>query len=446
MAHIAICTSKLKGLLYASFELARRLESEGHSITFLCPIDVKNLIENEGFKFLEVPPIKFWYKPNAVKKNSWKERFKTHFTSRDLEFETLKKELHIPVYVETLKKIKPDLVICDMQLHEIIFATYGLKIPLKLLSPWFCMRRIASLPSIESSIIPIKNSIKSTIEIEKYWLKLKAKIYLRYISDILTFRNYRRSILKKNAKSIGFDTKNLILRNFPSHFIYNKLPVLTLTLKEMEFEHKQPNNLTYLGLMVYKKRIDKGYPEVDKKRLNKLFEAKTNQNKKLIYCGMGSMIKGNIPFLNKLFDAIRNNSDLIMIVSLGGHLSEKDFSNIPNNIHLFKWVSQPKLLKHIDCCINHAGINTINECIINKVPMLIYSWHMADQDGNAARMKYHGVAIVRQMEQDNEEAIRASINSLLSEQNIYSQNLEKFYKIHKEYQAKNLTQILGINA
>ncbi|MFS4481477.1 glycosyltransferase [Hyunsoonleella sp. 2307UL5-6] len=446
MAHIAICTSKLKGLLYASFELARRLESEGHSITFLCPIDVKNLIENEGFKFLEVPPIKFWYKPNAVKKNSWKERFKTHFTSRDLGFETLKKELHIPVYIETLKKIKPDLVICDMQLHEIIFAAYGLKIPLKLLSPWFCMRKIAGLPSIKSPIIPIKNSIKSTIEIEKYWLKLKAKIYLRYISDILTFRNYRRSILKKYAKSVGFNTKHLILRNFPSHFIYNKLPILTLTLKEMEFPHKNPDNLIYLGLMVYQNRIDANYPENDRFRLNQLIEAKIKDNKKLIYCGMGSMEKGDLPFLNKLLEAVGNNSEWILIVSLGGLLTKNELYTIPDNVQLFNWVSQPELLKHVDCCINHAGINTINECIINKTPMLIYSWHRVDKDGTAARMKYYKIALVREKENDTPEDIKTAITTLLTKENMYSQNLEKFYKIQKEYQAKKLTPVLGINA
>lgn len=443
MAQIAICTSKLKGLLYASFELASRLESEGHSVTFLCPIDVKDLIEEEGFKFNEVPNIKFWYKPNAIKSNTWIERFKTHFSSKELDYDTLKNELHIPIYINTLQKLKPDLVLCDMQLHEIIFVTIGLKLPIQLLSPWFCMRRISGLPPIRSNIAPSHNSIRTYFEIEKFWFKLKAKIYIRYFSDILTFRNYRRHVLKKYAKEVGFSTKKLILRNFPSHFIYNSLPILTLTMKEMEFPHKSPSNLKYLGLMVYENRIDKGYPQVDKVRLSKLFDAKTKEGKKLIYCGMGSMEKGDIPFLNKLFESVKDKSEWILIVSLGNLLCDNDFSYIPRNVHLFNWVSQPQLIKQMDCCVNHAGINTINECIHFKVPMLVYSGKKFDQNGCAARVHYHKLGLMGDKDHDSSVQIEEKINTIFNDKS-FQNNINAFNDFYRKYQKNSLTELLKI--
>jgi UDP:flavonoid glycosyltransferase YjiC (YdhE family) len=445
MAHIVISTSKLKGLLFASFEMASRLISEGHTISYMCPLAVKDEIENEGFHFIEVPEMNQNYRPNIVRTGSWIKKFKLHLLSDETGYENVKNALNIPNYKNALITLKPDLILCDMELQEIILTAFHLKIPIKLISPFFNLKHISGLPSIRCNIIPNQGISGSKIGIHFSWLKFKCKIYGRYFLNIFTFRHYRRHTLKKYAREVGFPVKELIARNFPTYFLYNNLTTLSMTIQEMDFPHKAPSNFKYIGVMVYENRADKGSNEDEKVRISNIIDIKTNSNKKLIYCGLGSLAKGDLKFINKLFEAVKNQQDWLLIISLGKLLTVEDFQNIPDNVHVFSWVAQPKLLKHVDCCINHAGINTINECLHNKVPMLIYSGKVADENGNAARIQYHGLGISRDKDIDNPTAIKNNIAEILSNDS-YKSRMIDFNKIYKTYQEKNLSELLEIDS
>ncbi|MCF7568033.1 hypothetical protein L3X37_06595 [Sabulilitoribacter arenilitoris] len=433
MKHVAIITSGLVGITNASLKLVKKLKDEGYKVTYLCPIDIKEKIEKHKIDYIQLPEINFdftFLKPKGVI---------YHFTHLKSQYCNGFKALNFEVYEKTLSDLKPNLVLIDEELHELIFTCIKFNIPVKLISQFFCSRMRYNLPPIRTSIIP-KNGLKgSLIGILYAWVFLKMKVFGRAYLNKITLKNSRRSILKKYAKSIGLSRKVLISRNFPSVFIHKYLPILSMTLPELEFPHSKPKNITYIGPMVFENNSENlNLPNT----LKAIIDSKTKNNKKLIYCSITTMTEtGDTSFVKKVIDAVKDEKKWELIISLGGKLSSNTFNNLSNNVHVFKWVPQFYLLSKIDCSINHGGIHTINECISNKVPMLIYSGKKYDQNGNAARIAYHGLGLMGDKDIDTSDEIHSKINTILKNINFQKEMLTT-YTIYKSYDAKKISSYL----
>ena len=125
MSHIALIISGLTGRLHSSFALANKLQSEGHSITYLCPEDVREKVEVHGFSYVQLPPINFSYSAkelNHLKSASWIKRCIYYFQNRSKHYEIGKNVLQLQDYERVLKELKLDKAIIDMELHDIIFT------------------------------------------------------------------------------------------------------------------------------------------------------------------------------------------------------------------------------------------------------------------------------------------------------------------------------------
>ena len=153
------------------------------------------------------------------------------------------------------------------------------------------------------------------------------------------------------------------------------------------------------------------------------------------------MAQGDVSFLEKVITILRQEKDWLLILSLGRNLSPDLFSELPENVNIFVWVPQLEVLSHSDACINHAGINSINECLHYAVPMVIYSLKYTDENGNAARMAYHGLAITGDKDQDNIETVHANIKAVLIEPK-YQKTVSRFNAIYQEYRHRKLTPLL----
>jgi len=166
--------------------------------------------------------------------------------------------------------------------------------------------------------------------------------------------------------------------------------------------------------MVYENRdLNTNSPE--EKAIQDIIKKKQQSNKKLIYCSASSLLKSEISFIKKMIKAVEKQDEWLMIISLGGKLS-MDLSKIKSkNIYIFPWVPQMRILKYSDCCITPAGINSISECIHFSVPLLVYSLKVADQNGNANRVNYHGLGIMGDRDKDNYLEIRQKIKRIFDE-------------------------------
>jgi len=426
MAHIALIITGLTGKLNASFEMASRLQKEGHRVTYLCPFDVREKVEFLGFEYQQLPDINFDFKDmtyDLISSKGWVDRFLFHFKNLSDHFSNGYRILNIDNYKKALNELNPDKVLVDMELHELIFTAIDLKIPVTLFSSWFSNRLSTKLPPLRSSLTPDGNTVRIIVA----WAKVKSRAWARLFFDKLMFKNYRRATLKKYARKIAFDTSELVTSNFPPLFSYTKTPIVTITMKELEFPHKPNQNLRYLGPMVFAKRDDDSANATI--ILSEVFEQK-KVGKKIIYCTLGSFKKADISFLKNLIKAVENQDDYFLMISLGKLIHINELGNLPDNVRAFNWLPQLKILQQSDCCINHGGTHTVYECVHFSVPMLVYSGKNFDQNGTAARIAYHGLGIMGDKDLDGPIEINSNITDILSNNSF----TEKMSEIHKKYE------------
>ena len=449
MPHIAVVISGLSGRMHSGFELVSRLEREGHQVTCLCQPYTTEIVARQGFAYLEIPEVNFIYSdcnPDSSSEadtdpTSWFQKLRRHIKGRRGRYELGKKILRLGEYEKIWRELKPDYALVDVELHDLIFTAYGAKIPLTLFHTWFSDTPSIELPPIRTTIIPRKGIKGSPLGIAWArfidWAKIRGRLYINQ----LMFREYRRTTLKKYASEIGFPVANLSLSTLPPLYRFNKLPILLLAMRELDFPHRPAPNSNYVGPMVYENRNDLDSDFPDTERLKKIFAIQKTTGKKLVYCAVGSLAKGDVPFLKKVIEVVGKEKDWLLILSLGRNLSKDVFYNSPENVYVFPWVPQLKVLAHADVCINHAGVNSINECLHFAVPMVIYSLKYTDENGNAARMAYHGLAILGDKDQDDVALIRKKISAVLADPK-YQKTVSEFHAIYENYRQRELSPLI----
>ena len=419
MAHIVVITSGLTGILNASFELMHRLEKAGHRVTCACPKDVGAKVKIQDFTYLQLSSVNYEPAPElpAFKENFRKvKRLIYKWVNRKKRQKEAILALRMEDFESKMKGLKPDLLILDVELHEHIMTAVAQKMPVLLLSQWFSLWEREGLPPLLQDTLPGVGEEGSPAAIKEAWQKIKRErkqIFLK--KKMRSAGTDRRTILQKYAAQISFP-KEYISENFwPGPFTYSKLPVINMTAEELEFAHNPRPNSFYIGPMVYANRKEVYSDGTVDRQLERLFLEKKEQNKKLIYCSVSTYRRGDTTFLQKLFEAVKDRKEWILIVGLGGMLERDSLKNLPKNVHPFKWIPQLKVLEKADLSINHGGIHTINECLHFRVPMLVYSGKRSDQNGCAARVHYHGVGIMADKDLDNAADIQQKIKSILSE-------------------------------
>ena len=444
MAHIAVLMTGLKGNLNASLELCSRLHNEGNKITYLAVRDVKKNIETYGFEYIQLPEIKFdinskdlgFANKNFLSKTLLNLSAKEKILSKSINLLDLKS------YETILKELNPDKVVIDKELHDLIFVCHSLQLPITLATTWFNhIEEGPQRPPIRTSLIPGLGFDGSPFKIWLSWLFINLKVKVRILLNKIYFQDYRRQGLLAYAKKNHFPIKQIKPTNLPVLFSYPSMNTISFNLKELDFPHKENKNFTYVGPMVFKTRENSKHHKIEE-QLSLIFQKKEKENLKLIFCSVSTLVPGDTDFLKKLIAAIGTNKKFLLVITLGNKIKPSFFKNIPENVFLFSWVPQLKLLKNADCNINHGGINSINECIHFKVPMLIYSGGNFDQNGCAARIAYHKLGITGNSKTDTSKIILKNINQILDNP-IYYNAMDSFNKKYLQYQNNNLSSLLS---
>ena len=361
MAHIAIVTSLITGRIHSSYQLVYRLQNEGHQVTYVCQPSTLKKIQENGFKCEPLPELNLHINPYPENdKLSWWNKLKFHYKNIANHFASSWAFYKIDEVKRVLQKVKPDLILVDTEIHDVILPALDLKIPIKLWTTWFPDTISYSSPSSRTSIMPGKGFEGSKFGILVSWIKMRGKINGRALIDRLTFKNYRRRFFKQYAKQIGFNTNGMLVNTLPPLWSFKNIPFVSLNMKEIEFPHNYNKNVIYLGPMVNENRIDNSDVEIEHQRLKTIYERCKEEQKKLIYCSVGSLAVGNQQFLERVIMAIGEMDAVELILSIGPKMAKESFKKLPNNAHLFNWVPQIEVIKKSDCAIITCGMNSIN--------------------------------------------------------------------------------------
>lgn len=413
MGKILIITSGLSGILNSSFELIQRLEAIGHEVTYASLLDRKQRVEQQGFSYRSLP---VWHKKpvaTPVLAGGILNRFSTILTNyikagkrRALGIERLGQAF----YKNYLNDYCPDLVLIDIECHEYIFTTYVSGFPLLLVSQWFNGQYAPGLPLITTLQYPAEYGV------EEAW-KQRRKEYrkLNWKRKFVTAGLDRRSLLLSYARQIGFPVNLLRPYNWPTPFTYEQIPILHFTDEQLELPHRVPENHFYLGPMVYETRKEQHADlQLVRRQLAAIYTRKEALEAKLIYCSVSTMSGSeNGNFLEQVILACAKEPSWILILALGGLPEQLKQVDIPENCFVFSWLPQLEVLQHTDCSLNHAGINTINECIVSEVPMVVYSGEQYDQNGCAVRSAYHKLGVMGGRKEATPISIHRDISEVL---------------------------------
>ncbi|MEM9546190.1 MAG: glycosyltransferase [Bacteroidota bacterium] len=420
MAKILIVTSGLTGIFNAVKQLVSILEEGGHVVTSASPrqdIDVKDL----GFSHIVLNPLS--QSPIVrIPLDKHKKGISTLLYKHLIRGKRRSQALEViePLdFLPLVQSLSPDMILIDIEMHEYIFQAHSTGIPVVLLNQFFSVWTSASLPDIQSNTVPGIGFTGSKPGLWLSFVRLLAKRNYRAARmSLLSGGVSRIEILHQLAKKFDFPRDAIGYNLWPGPIVYNKLKVLNMTLEALEWPHAKRPMMRYIGPMVNLDRNDPKAQTTNDYTLEAVFEKAEQSGAKIVYCAVGTMKTGKSDFLKNLVEGMGALSSWILVLSVGKHIDEAAYRGDRTNVFTFSHVPQLEVLSKASVAIVHGGIHTIHECLLLKVPMLIYSGKKADQNGNAARLVYHGLAHHGDRHTDTKKDIIRKIERLAQDQKI----------------------------
>ncbi len=433
MGHVLLVTSEMAGRVNIMCELARRLEAAGHTVAIACPVDVRRRVEAQGARYVDIaPPAPVPGVPPGPETHRRMGQFLRRlgeFLRRLGEVRTVgrrrRSKADATGYIEMERAIaaeQPDVTLVDIELPSQIMAAARSQTSLALWTSLLSLWKRPGLPPLGSPIEPGVGWTGSRAGIEWAWLRFRAWKWLRSQRLRVTrVGEDQISVLRTVAGLTGFPFRTETDRHqWLIPFTYRTLPTVTFNAVELELPHDPPPMLTYAGPVI-PTSAGRDHPDVDQEsnrvRLEELFARRRGgQSTALVYCSFGAWHKGDDrAFLGRVFDAVGSHPEWDAVVGLGGRIEPVALGPLPPNVHVFAWAPQLEILRNADCAVHHGGISTVNECIVNGVPMLVYPFDFMDQPGNAARVAFHGLGEFGDRARDTAAAIAGRISRLLGD-------------------------------
>ena len=99
-----------------------------------------------------------------------------------------------------------------------------------------------------------------------------------------------------------------------------------------------------------------------------------------------------------------------VVMSIGNLVNEKELGVIPENISVHTFVDQIAVLDKADVFLSHCGMNSVNESLYYKVPLVMYP-QTNEQGGVANRVMQVGAGIL--LEKTTSAAIYKAVEKVL---------------------------------
>ena len=432
MATILCVTSGPAGSVYSIIELARRLAGAGHRLTFCGLPHARGLAEYHDLEFLEIDPSRYEEFLEADATNGALHRLRNLRSRR----ERAQDSMSVGTFVSTVRRLDPDLVLIDGEMYEHIIAVSGTGASIALLNTFASIWRQPGQPPPHHMVRPGIGWKGTRAGISLLWLELRFRKWWVAMSHwIRRVGCDRLSVLRQLARETGFDfRRETDASQWLIPFTFPRFRVLSLHALEFEFPHDLPERVHFVGPMVLESRTDRAMADEDGATLAAILERRRRANgqRKLIFAGFGSFFTTDLDFLNSLFGVVADREDWDLVISLGDRIAPAELGRLPERVHAFSWVPQTRVLRHADVAVTHGGINTIDECVVYGVPMLVYCGFETDMAGNTARIVHHGIGIAGDRRRDSTLVIRSHIDRLLHEPS-FGRNILRLQRAYAAY-------------
>ncbi len=427
MARIVYIIGHLAGPFYSSLELSRRLVAAGHEVHYLARPEFAERIRQFGHT-CDVLTADRALRERAAEvsaaRGGWPARWRQ---LRQLRADSIAND----EICECVERLAPDVLLIELEFHHAVITTAALGIPTVLVKSWFTVFRHAAVPPMQMLMMPGR-SVAGRVRVRLAWWYTLARARLEDAWRRCGPDAARRALRVVDVETVDLADLRAIARSrdYPlasetsrsdwlRPFTFRHLPLLSFSLPDMEFPHTPHPNLTHVGPMVFRDprrdRLDPASTDAWRS-LRKSREAMPEDLRPaLIYASLGTHwpLDGNL--LRRLLEVFRRRTDWHLVLALGGRPAPGPPQQAAANVTVLDWAPQLDVLAHADCAVNHGGIGTINECVVMRVPMLVYPGGHVDQNGCASRVAWHGLGRLGDPHRDGADAIEAHLEALLND-------------------------------
>lgn len=270
---------------------------------------------------------------------------------------------------EHMKELNPDCIVADSM------AVWGKAVALKL-----------GIPFVSST---------TTFAFNRHSAKIMKQSPGQIIGMIFSMSKINKNI--KRLQDKGYPVKSVL------DIIQNDNNTDTIVYTSPEF---QPCSKTFSDKYIFVG------PSI--RPVENVIEKKSD---KLIYISMGTVINDSVEFYKKCIEAFANTKYQV-IMSVGNLINIEDLGAIPDNITISRFVDQIAVLSQADVFLTHCGMNSVNESLYYKVPLVMFP-QTSEQDGVATRVEQLGAGI--RLKNINVKSIRTTIENVLNTKSYYEQ-------------------------
>lgn len=421
MANIFFCAYPISGAINATLKIAKDLQSRGHRVFYLGAVDCEPFLEGSGFDFIAL--FENWFPRGFVdSREQTASSSKWRGLQENRKIIKLFKEFFdwLPAggreeFHRVVKKHRPDLVIVvTSNYFSIVWALLAYDARLKSLYFNDTMGRSADIfiPPITTGIIPepsLLRNLWTSIEWKKHFLR--NFFYGKFFSLLGLWLNWERIVVNL-AAAFDYPIESIDMSDLVTPKL--KLPELIPFPREFDFPNSEKPGRYNIE------------SSVDSERKQALFPwDRLDDSRPLIYCGLGSLIYLDKAEYRKFFQTVLEVSKVYdqwqWVLAIGKTLDENEFDFVPSNVVVVRQAPQLDLLKRAHLAITHGGSNSVKECILAGVPMIVFPLGF-DQPGIAARVVYHGLGVKGNIYKTDVKSLSSLIEKIARNSFYFSQS------------------------
>jgi len=384
------------GHILCTYRLARELKAKGHSVTYLTIPDTQTIIEKQGFEsILFAENI---YSPQPMNADADKTAFTRYL--RLITDGTLD---------NCLLKSEADILLCDPFLSYVAVRAASLNLPTINLFTSLFLYENTSIPPITAYCFP-----GTPFDMLFEWKMLFFKhFFTKKLTNLInkkfehpTKMHHLTREYVDIAKKSGYPcikNKSYRVNEIGFNLV---LPEIVLCPQAFQYPTSNQDQRVYLGNFV---DIDRQEAPLDIER----------SSKPLIYCSLGTAAAA-YPYADNFYRAVLQagalRTDWRFILQISDPHAASRYPST-ENVLVKEWVPQLFVLRHAAAMVTHGGLNSIMECVLFNVPMVVVPG-LRDQPGNAARAAYHDLAVTANMKRLEASAFIQSIEEAIASQRI----------------------------
>lgn len=404
-----------KSHLNATFPLARALREEGHDVVYAGVEPLRRHVEAQGNRYHGQTEDIFPYQEpkRGDPKLTYRMMLWNCYRNRAWADSIRAKQARCAAFDTLIKEVKPDLVLVDSPYTFFALGLFRLGVPFATLESMGNLERAPGCPPGDTDCVPRAGwlgRLGAAAHWQRYFLK-------RWLLGALGARvDFDRTFVLKTARAGGVQPAAISFGRY-FHLGLRPVPEFILSPREFDFPRVLQKNQYYLGPSVEMNREESASDYRFARQFDELVAAR-RQGTPLVYCSLGTgawRYEGAERFLNRVVEAARG-AEWNLILAVGTELELRLPQGRPRNVEIFQVVPQLQVLRHADAMVTHGGMNSITECLLAGVPLVVFpGTTQIDQAGNAARVAYHGLGLKGSMQHASAERIRWSIERVLRE-------------------------------